>query len=105
MNPVWDDIVLSRVTEEMYSSIQRAVRCTISDEIFSSWMSRLVASQRKPTNLGDIANAHNRTVLQYPDNPDLLKVTLGIFPVRTGDVQDKGLESDPDEEQDMDTSD
>ncbi len=105
MNPVWEDIVLSRVTDEMYSTMQRAVRCTIPDEVISTWMRRLVASQSKPTNLGDIANAHNRRILEYPDNPDILKITLGKFPVRTGVVRDMEMESSSDEEQDMDMSD
>jgi hypothetical protein len=69
MNPVWAVVSLPRIYDIIYEHLQQEGR---DAQFLEQFMRRIVASQARPSNLGDIANGHNRRVLNTPKDNDLI---------------------------------
>ena len=76
MNPVWTKLSLINVTEAMRKAMQPSLdkemeEYELSDSEdeyplafkFNKWFKRLVASQKRPRNMGDKENKHNKELL------------------------------------------
>lgn len=59
INPVWENLVLAKVIEEMREPLDDYFDADKVDR----FIKRLVASQSRPRNLGDAANSLNKTIL------------------------------------------
>jgi hypothetical protein len=72
MNPVWTKLSLHDVTESMRKAAQPFMLKDANEDDeddssfahrFNYWFKRMVASQKRPLNMGDKENKHNRELL------------------------------------------
>jgi hypothetical protein len=70
MNPVWEKVSLPKVYDVIYKHLEEEGQR--DPEFLNRFMRRFVASQSKPSNLGDLANGHNRRVLNIEKDNDLI---------------------------------
>jgi hypothetical protein len=91
MNPVWQNLNLSMVSEAMDKYIagpEIDYRISIDDDFsdrLSFWKKRLVASQKRPFNFGDKENKHNRSLLNISSNDSKFELSTRAAEVLTED--------------------
>jgi hypothetical protein len=96
MNPVWASVSLPRVYDTVYEHLQKEGR---DPQFLDSFMRRMVASQARPSNLGDIANRHNRSVLDTPKDNDLVILhRKGVGSVRLAHFEYESDSSSPEKD-------
>jgi len=98
INPVWDSVVVSKVHDAFIDTL--ALHMQLNPGIVEGFSRRMVASLRRPVNLGDVANAHNKSVIMYPPEADTLLIPEA--PSGRGVQTAFGLQPDSDDEQDQD---
>jgi hypothetical protein len=71
MNPAWENVVLSTVSDAM---IESWLNSGLDADAVKLVNRRLVSSLKRPQNLGDMSNAHNRKVLKIKKDTELLTI-------------------------------
>ncbi|KAG8806827.1 hypothetical protein FRC17_004774 [Serendipita sp. 399] len=90
MNPVWEYLSMSKISTRMHDTWMAH---RYSSEMVPYFEKRLLAALKRPENLGDVSNRHNKKVLGIDKNVDV--VTLGQPVLGLWDNYDIG-ESSPD---------
>ena len=97
MNPVWEKVSLPKVYDVIYEHLEKGRDASFME----SFMRRIVASQARPSNLGDLANGHNRRVLGLEQDNDLVTLyRLGKGSRRLAPPADEAGSSDFEKESD-----